>query len=206
MLKSAAPLTPPTPSPPAASDINKLLSFDEKRQKDCNDLKRKLQVEKSTVRKLTQEEKVAQCQREIDPEAEKMEALTESNKEMEEKKRERELPLRGYDLSVLQRELEEQQQQQQQPQQQEPVIELLTEQRFCPHDFSVLCPFAWIPIGDESSCKAPEAYIGSCERQMNFAVSQSEKEQLEDQCLISWPWEDNGICEAPFSYSGEQGV
>ncbi|CDJ47843.1 plasmodium falciparum CPW-WPC domain-containing protein, putative [Eimeria brunetti] len=110
-----------------------------------------------------------------------------------------ELPLKGYDLEVLQRELleqmqsegqllqQQQQEQQQQQQQQLQVEELLVEQKFCPHDFSVLCPFAWTPSGDDTTCTAPEAYIGSCQRKMNFAVDQSAKEQLEDQCLISWP-------------------
>ncbi|CDI85383.1 plasmodium falciparum CPW-WPC domain-containing protein, putative [Eimeria praecox] len=121
---------------------------------------------------------------------------------MKEKKRTQELPLKGYDLSVLQQELtqqieaedqqQQQQQQQQQPeqqqqQQQQQVVDLLIEQKFCPHDFSVLCPFAWTPTGDDTSCTAPEAYIGGCERQMNFAVSPSEKERIEDECLISWP-------------------
>lgn len=70
-FQSAAPLTPTTPSRPA-SDINEIFNFDEKRQNDCNELKRKLQVEQKTIRKLTKEEKESQCRREIDPEAEKV--------------------------------------------------------------------------------------------------------------------------------------
>ena len=95
-----------------------------------------------------------------------MENLREASDAMKEKKRVQEVPLRGYDLSVLQRELLQQMQpldEQQQQQQQQQVVELLVEQKFCPHDFSVLCPFAWNPSSDGSSCTAPEAYIGEDE-------------------------------------------
>ena len=67
-FQSAAPLTPS--SPPAG--INELLELDDKRQQDCEGLKRKLEVERSTLKRLTKEEKEAECRKEIDPEAEKV--------------------------------------------------------------------------------------------------------------------------------------
>ncbi|PHJ20208.1 cpw-wpc domain-containing protein [Cystoisospora suis] len=30
----------------------------------------------------------------------------------------------------------------------------------CDHDYSVLCPFSWIDMGDGVNCKAPPAYVG----------------------------------------------
>lgn len=65
LAASAAAADPP-------DKMNLLLNFDEKRQKECKELKRKLQVEASSFKKLTREQKEAQCRAEIDPEAEKV--------------------------------------------------------------------------------------------------------------------------------------
>ncbi|PFH38245.1 cpw-wpc domain-containing protein [Besnoitia besnoiti] len=90
----------------------------------------------------------------------------------------------------------------------------------CDQDYSFLCPFSWTEAGDGSSCTAPEAYIGPCQKHQSFALSKEEKQSKERECLITWPclkkcvrdymqlcpagWTDigGGQCSAPFSYSG----
>ncbi|KAL8445224.1 hypothetical protein Emed_005782 [Eimeria media] len=70
------------------------------------------------------------------------------------------------------------------------------ELKSCDHDYSVLCPFAWTPLPGDSACKAPNAYIGRCERRTNFGVmagaqlevpsSGELKKILENKCLIKF--------------------
>ncbi|CDJ68509.1 plasmodium falciparum CPW-WPC domain-containing protein, putative [Eimeria necatrix] len=51
----------------------------------------------------------------------------------------------------------------------------LQQQNFCSRNYKTLCPFAWTPVGTGGFCEAPRAYIGG---------------------------EGDGICQAPFDYSG----
>lgn len=56
----------------ALAGINDMLAFDNKRKEDCEELKRTLEVESSTFRRKTKEEKVEECRAAINPEAEKV--------------------------------------------------------------------------------------------------------------------------------------
>ncbi|XP_026190893.1 uncharacterized protein LOC113146776 [Cyclospora cayetanensis] len=128
------------------------------------------------------------------------------------KERAEEASLLGYDLSGLESEMSAAAAQQ--------LRMAFAELKSCDHNYSTLCPFAWTPLPGESACKAPKTYIGKCEKERSFAVSQEEKQQLENECLVSWPclkkctrdfdapcpedWTEagGGFCQAPFSYAG----
>ncbi|KFH01805.1 cpw-wpc domain-containing protein [Toxoplasma gondii VAND] len=58
----------------------------------------------------------------------------------------------------------------------------------CPRDFSSRCPIGWLDVGDGLTCRAPEDYIGKCDRVLNFGkMNDSQKLDKMALCTVDWP-------------------
>ncbi|CBZ50852.1 putative plasmodium falciparum CPW-WPC domain-containing protein [Neospora caninum Liverpool] len=58
----------------------------------------------------------------------------------------------------------------------------------CPRDFSSRCPIDWVDVGDGHNCRAPEDYMGNCDRVLNFGrMSDSQKVDKMAVCTVDWP-------------------
>ncbi|XP_058515398.1 uncharacterized protein LOC131478852 [Ochotona princeps] len=153
------------------------------------------------------------CIEEAAGEVAQVDRIKNEAEKREEETRKLEASTIGYDLSTLEEHMSY-----------EKALRLraaYAEVQGCEHDYSLLCPFSWEPSAEDSTtCSAPAAYVGPCEKIQNFALPAKEKQQKERVCLIGWPclrkckrdfgalcpdeWAEvgGGYCTAPASYAG----